>query len=245
LDGRNALVTGAGRGIGVALASALAGAGARVWLMARTETDVVALAFAIVEAGGRAEPLAMDATETMQVEATLASLPPFDILVNNAGINRPKPMSQVSTDDFDAIFGINVRAAYFLAKSVTTRLVAERRSGSVINISSQMGHVGAANRTLYCASKHAVEGLTKAMAVELAPVGIRVNSIAPTFIETSMTKPFFEANPAFAAEVASKIKLGRLGRPEDLMGAVVFLASDASNMVTGASLVIDGGWTAE
>jgi len=245
LDGRNALVTGAGRGIGVALASALAEAGAKVWLAARTEAEVTALALAINASGGRAEALAIDLTQTTQVEAALATLPPFDILVNNAGANRPKPMREVSTDDFDAVFGINVRAAYFVAKSVATRLVAERRGGSIINISSQMGHVGAANRTLYCASKHALEGLTKAMAVELAPAGIRVNAIAPTFIETSMTKPFFEADPAFAAQVIAKIKLGRLARPEDLMGAVVFLASDASSMVTGASLLIDGGWTAE
>ncbi len=213
--------------------------------MARTEADVVGVAQAINETGGLAEALALDVTDTARVEASLADLPVFDVLVNNAGTNRPKPISDVSTDDYEAVFGVNVRAAYFLAKIVTGRLVAEKRSGSIINISSQMGHVGAANRTLYCASKHAVEGLTKALAVELAPAGIRVNSIAPTFIETPMTRPFFAADPRFKAEVVGKIKLGRLARPEDLMGAVVFLASDASSMVTGTSLVIDGGWTAE
>lgn len=244
LDGRTALVTGAGRGIGVALAAALAGAGAKVWLAARSADEVAAVAAEIVASGGQAEAVALDVTDFGAVERALAARPVIDILVNNAGTNRPKPMSEVSVADFDAVFGLNVRALYFLARAVTARLVAERRAGSVINISSQMGHVGAANRTLYCASKHAVEGLTKAMAIELAPYGVRVNAIAPTFIDTPMTRPYFE-DATFRADVLSKIKLGRLGRPEDLMGAAVFLASDASAIVTGTSLVVDGGWTAE
>jgi NAD(P)-dependent dehydrogenase (short-subunit alcohol dehydrogenase family) len=169
---------------------------------------------------------------------------PFDVVINNAGTNRPAPFADVTIEDFDAIFSINVRAAYFLAQAVARRLIAAERAGSIVNISSQMGHVGAVLRSVYCASKHAMEGFTKAMAIELAPHKIRVNSLAPTFIETPMTRPFFQ-NEAFRAEVVSKIKLGRLGQLDDLTGAIVFLASDASALMTGASLVIDGGWTAD
>ena len=150
----------------------------------------------------------------------------------------------VTVEDFDAIMALNVRAAFFVAQAVARRLIAAKQTGSIINISSQMGHVGAARRTVYCARKHAMEGFTKAMAIELAPHDIRVNTLGPTFIETPMTRPFFE-NKAFRDEVLSKIKLGRLGQLEDLMGAIVFLASDASSLMTGSALVVDGGWTAE
>jgi NAD(P)-dependent dehydrogenase (short-subunit alcohol dehydrogenase family) len=159
-------------------------------------------------------------------------------------MNRPAPLSDVTVEDFDAIFGLNVRAAYFMAQAVALRLVDAKLPGSIINISSQMGHVGAARRTVYCASKHAMEGFTKAMAIELAPHSIRVNTLGPTFVETPLTKPFF-ANETFRKEVLSKIKLGRLGQVDDLTGAIVFLASDASALMTGSSLVVDGGWTAE
>ena len=166
------------------------------------------------------------------------------MLVNNAGTNRPKLLLDVTIDDYDAIMGLNVRAAYFVAQAVARRLVATGQPGSIVNISSQMGHVGAAKRTVYCASKHAMEGFTKAMGVELAPHGIRVNTLGPTFLETPLTKPFFD-NAAFKAEVLAKIKLGRLGKVEDVLGALLFLASDASALVTGTSLVVDGGWTAD
>jgi len=178
------------------------------------------------------------------MQAQIARAEPFNILVNNAGTNRPKPLLEVSIDDFDAIMGLNVRAAYFVAQAVARRLVDAKRPGSIVNISSQMGHVGAAKRTVYCASKHAMEGFTKAMAIELAPHNVRVNTLGPTFLETPLTKPFFD-NAAFKAEVLAKIKLGRLGRVEDVLGAVLFLASDASALVTGTSLVVDGGWTAD
>jgi NAD(P)-dependent dehydrogenase (short-subunit alcohol dehydrogenase family) len=174
----------------------------------------------------------------------LAKAEPFDILVNNAGTNRPAPFVEVKIEDFDFVFGLNVRSAFFVAQAVARRLVEAKRPGSIIHVSSQMGHVGGASRSVYCASKHAIEGLTKAMAIELAPHGVRVNSLAPTFIETPMTKPFFE-NEAFRKDTLSRIKLGRLGQVEDLTGAVVFLASDASALMTGTSLVVDGGWTAE
>jgi NAD(P)-dependent dehydrogenase (short-subunit alcohol dehydrogenase family) len=178
------------------------------------------------------------------VKHTIAAAEPFDILVNNAGTNRPKFLMEVTVEDYDVIMGLNVRAAFFMAQAVARRLIEAKRPGSIINISSQMGHVGAARRTVYCASKHAMEGFTKAMAVELAPHNIRVNSLGPTFLETPMTRPFFE-NKAFRDEVLSKIKLGRLGQLHEITGAIVFLASDASSLMTGSALVVDGGWTAE
>jgi len=244
VDGKRALVTGAGRGIGLAAASALAAAGAHVTLAARTASEVKAAAQAIRERGNAAEALPLDVTDLAAVRAAVAAAEPFDILVNNAGINRPAYLMDVSIEDFDAIFSLNVRAAYFTAQAVARRLVEAGRPGSIINISSQMGHVGAARRTVYCASKHAVEGFTKAMAVELAPRNVRVNSLGPTFLETPMTRPFFQ-NQVFREEVLAKIKLGRLGQLEEVTGAIVFLASDASSLMTGSALVLDGGWTAD
>jgi NAD(P)-dependent dehydrogenase (short-subunit alcohol dehydrogenase family) len=244
LDGQRALVTGAGRGIGLAAAAALAEAGAHVTLAARTAADVEAAAAALRSAGRQAESLVLDVRDTASVRAALADREPCDVLVNNAGGNQPGPFVEATEEAFDAVMGLNVRAAYFVAQAFVRRLVAVGRPGAIINVSSQMGHVGAVGRTIYCTSKHALEGLTKALAVELAPHGIRVNSICPTFIETAMTKPYFEVE-SFRREVLGKIKLGRLGRPEDLMGAVVYLASPAAALVTGAALLIDGGWTAE
>jgi NAD(P)-dependent dehydrogenase (short-subunit alcohol dehydrogenase family) len=244
LDGKRALVTGAGRGIGLASASALAAAGADVTLAARTRSEIEAAAAAIRVRGGTAQPLELDVRDLEAVSQALAAAEPFDILVNNAGTNRPATFTEVKVEDFDIVFGINVRAAFFVAQAVARRMVENKRAGSIIHVSSQMGHVGGARRTVYCASKHAIEGLTKAMAIDLAPHGIRVNALAPTFIETPMTRPFLE-NEAFRRETVGKIKLGRLGQVEDLTGAIVFLASDASSLMTGASLVVDGGWTAE
>ncbi len=244
LDGKRALVTGAGRGIGLAAASALADAGAHVTLAARTASEIEEVAEAIRARGQQAEALTLDVTDIAAVRSALGQRAPFQVLVNNAGMNRPAPLIDVKVEDFDAIMGLNVRAAFFMAQTVAKRLVDEELSGSIINISSQMGHVGAARRTVYCASKHAMEGFTKAMAIELAPHNIRVNSLGPTFLETPMTKPFFE-NKAFRDEVLSKIKLGRLGQLEELTGAIVFLASNASSLMTGSALVLDGGWTAE
>jgi len=244
LDGKRALVSGAGRGIGLAAASALADAGAQVTLAARTANEIEEAAQAIRARGQQADTLVLDVTDLAAMQNAIAAAPPFNILVNNAGTNRPKMMMDVTIEDFDAIMGLNVRAAYFVAQAVARRLIEAKQSGSIINISSQMGHVGAARRTVYCASKHAMEGFTKAMAIELAPHDIRVNSLGPTFIETPLTKPFFE-NEAFRREVLSKIKLGRIGQLDELTGAIVFLASDASRLMTGSALVVDGGWTAE
>lgn len=239
LEGRSALVTGASQGIGLAAACALAQAGARVTLVARKPERLGEVVTALQAGGLDAEALALDVSDTDAVRAALAGHG-FDILVNNAGTNRPKPVEAVSTEDYAAVMDLNIRATYFLTQTVVVGMPA---GGSVINMSSQMGHVGAANRSLYCASKSAVEGMTRALAVELGPRGIRVNSICPTFIETPMTRPFFE-EPGFLEAVLAKIPLGRLGQLEDVMGPVVFLASPAAALVTGSALMVDGGWTA-
>ena len=244
LDDKRALITGGGRGIGLAAASALAQAGAHVTLAARTRAQIEDAAQAIRARGDKAGALQLDVTDLDAVRRAITAAEPFDVLVNNAGTNRPAPFVDVKIEDFDAIFALNVRAAFFMAQAVARRLIEARRPGSIINVSSQMGHVGAARRTVYCATKHAMEGFTKSMAIELAPHNIRVNSLGPTFLETPMTRPFFE-DKAFREEVLSKIKLGRLGQLDELTGAIVFLASDASSLMTGAALVLDGGWTAE
>ena len=244
LDGKRALVTGAGRGLGLACAAALAQAGAAVTLAARSGSEIEAAAAAIRAAGGTADALPLDVLDIAAVQDRLAAPAPFEILVNNAGTNRPADFLDVTTEDFDIVLDLNLRAAFFVAQAVARRLRDAGLAGSIINMSSQMGHVGGARRTAYCASKHALEGLTKAMAIDLAPHRIRVNSIAPTFIETPLTRPFF-ADATFRSAVLAKIKLGRLGQVEDVMGAVVFLASDASALMTGTSMVVDGGWTAD
>ena len=244
LDGKRALVTGAGRGIGLAAASALANAGAHVTLAARTSKEIEEAADAICSRGQKAEPLTLDVREVEAVRETIGAQLPFDILINNAGTNRPSTFVDVKVEDFDFVFSLNVRAAYFVAQAVARKLVETKKPGSIINMSSQMGHVGGPTRTVYCATKHAMEGFTKAMAIELAPHKIRVNTLAPTFIETPMTRPFFQ-NQAFREDTLRRIKLGRLGQLDDLTGAIVFLASEAAALMTGTSLVVDGGWTAE
>lgn len=242
LDGRRALITGGGRGIGLAAAAALAEAGAHVTLTARTSSEIEEAAESIRRDGGSADAIVLDMLDTAAVRSVVETADPFDILINNAGTNRPKTMSETTEDDFDAVLDLNLRAAYFVAQAVTDKMLAAKMPGSVINISSQMGHVGGPLRTVYCSSKWAIEGLTKSLAMELGPHGIRVNSIAPTFIETPLAKEMMK-DPAFREAVVSKIKLGRTGQVEDLMGAIVFLASDAAAMITGASLLVDGGWT--
>jgi len=244
LDGKRALVTGAGRGIGLAGAAALAAAGAHVTLVARTSQEIHAAAAAIRQQGSLADALPLDMNDLDAVSRAVETAAPFEIFVNNAGTNRPRPFVEVPVEDFDAVMNLNVRSAFFAAQAVVRRLLAAGKPGSIINVSSQMGHVGGVNRTVYCTSKWALEGLTKAMAVELGPYGIRVNTLCPTFIETPMTRPFFE-NETFRASVLSKIKLGRIGQVEDLTGAIVFLASDASSLMTGSALLVDGGWTAD
>jgi NAD(P)-dependent dehydrogenase (short-subunit alcohol dehydrogenase family) len=243
LEGRRAIVTGASRGIGFASAVALAEAGAEVTLVARNLNELEARAAEIRAAFGGAHALPLDVADIEAVERELTRVGPFDILVNNAGVSRHRPMLETRAEDFDYVISTNLRAAYFVAKSVAAGMVEAGRPGAIIHISSQMGHVGGVDRTVYSASKHAIEGLTKSMAIELGPHRVRVNSIAPTFIKTPLTQSTF-ADPARRAWIESKIKLGRIGELEDIMGAVVFLASDAAAMITGTSLLIDGGWTA-
>lgn len=243
LHGRRALVTGAGRGIGLACAAALAEAGAEVWLAARTAAEIEAAARALRERGDRAHALVLDVTDTAAVACVIAEQGPFQVLVANAGTNRPKAADDVVEADLDALYTLNLKAAFFTAREVARGLKRQGLPGSIVFISSQMGHVGAPNRTLYCATKHALEGLAKALALELGPQGIRVNTVCPTFVDTPMTHDWLAA-PAFREQVLSKIALGRIGTVEDLMGAVLFLAGDASSLVTGSALKVDGGWTA-
>ncbi len=243
LDGREALVTGAGRGLGLAMAAALADAGARVTLVARTGSEIEAAAKAIIDAGGSAQAVTLDVSDVEATADMVAAHGPFQVLVNNAGTNRPQPLVDITEEDYDAVAGLNVRSAIFVAQSVARGLIDAGLPGSIINISSQMGHVGGPNRTVYCATKHALEGATKAMAWELGEHGIRVNTICPTFVETDMTRHMLD-DPDFLGWVTHKIALGRVGRPEDVMGAAVFLASDASSLITGSAIMVDGGWTA-
>jgi NAD(P)-dependent dehydrogenase (short-subunit alcohol dehydrogenase family) len=244
LDGRRALVTGAGRGLGLAAATALSEAGAHVTLCARTASEIEAAAAALGEMSHSADTLALDVTDVVAFRAAIEKREPYHVFINNAGTNRPNSVLDVSVEDFDVVMNLNLRAAYFAAQSMARQMIGARIRGSIVNMSSQMGHVGSGNRSLYCASKWAMEGFSKSMAIDLAPHGVRVNTLSPTFIETPMTKRFFE-NAAFKESVLAKIKLGRLGTVEDIMGAIVFLASDASSLMTGSSLLIDGGWTAD
>ena len=248
LDGRTALVTGAGRGIGRACAIALAQAGAEVWLAARTTEEIDRLCSEIASQGGRGKAIRCDVTDSQAVQRLFAALPSLDILVNSAGSNIPEPFVEVSEEHLDRLLDLNVRAAFLVAQAAARKMLEsaqrKKRGGVIIHISSQMGHVGAVNRSVYCLTKHALEGLTKASALELAPHGIRVVSIAPTFIETPMTRPMF-AKPEFADWVKSRIPAGRVGQPEEVAAAVLFAASPAASLLTGTSLVIDGGWTAQ
>jgi NAD(P)-dependent dehydrogenase (short-subunit alcohol dehydrogenase family) len=243
LDGKIALVTGAGRGLGRGIALALAGAGAEVLLNSRSPAELDAVAVEIAAAGGKATPLPFDVTNTAAMRAALADISRLDILVNNAGVNRPQPFVEVDEATLDRLINLNIRALFLTAQEAARRMVAQQ-SGVIINMSSQMGHVGSElNRTVYVMTKHAVEGLTKAMAAELAPRGVRVVSIAPTFIKTPLTEPFFR-DPAFSKWVHDRIPLGRLGTIDEVANAVLFLASPAAGLVTGSSLLADGGWTA-
>jgi NAD(P)-dependent dehydrogenase (short-subunit alcohol dehydrogenase family) len=243
LDGKRALVTGAGRGIGLAAAGALAFAGAEVTLLSRSTAEIEAAAAAIRAKGGRAAALALDVTDTAAVARAIAAQGPFEVLVNNAGTARHAHVLEVTEADYDAVTALNTRAAFFAMQAVARGLSDAGRGGSIINVSSQMGHVGGPRRSVYCATKWAMEGFTKAAALELAPLGIRVNTLCPTFIETPLSRPGL-ADPAIRDWILSNIRLGRVGQPGDLTGAVVFLASDASSLMTGTALVVDGGWTA-
>lgn len=243
LDGRRALVAGASSGIGLACAVALVEAGAEVTLAARRADALDELVEALRAEGHSAEAVALDITDLDAAKAALAEREPFEILVNSAGLARHSAALDTTSDDFDAVMSINVRAAYFLSTEVARGMKAAGKGGSIINISSQMAHVGGVDRAVYCASKHAIEGMTKSMAIEWGLDQIRINTICPTFIRTALAAPTL-AIPERREWIESKIKLGRVGEVEDIMGGVIFLASDAASLITGTSLLIDGGWTA-
>ena len=241
LDGRRAFVAGASRGIGFALAAALAEAGANLVVASRQVESINEAAQALRDAGFRASPVTLDITDEVAVHRFFAAAERFDVVVNSAGMARHAPSLAAAAADFDQVMAVNCRAAFFLAREAAATM--RQSGGSIIQVSSQMGFVGGTDRAVYCASKHAVEGMTKAMAIEWGQFGVRINTICPTFVRTELTAATF-AKPEMVAWINSKIKLGRIAEVEDLMGAAVFLASDASAMVTGTHLLVDGGWTA-
>lgn len=244
LDDKTALITGASSGIGLGCAVALAEAGAHVVVSARRIDKLHSVVDAMKAKGLSAEAMVLDVSKVNTIKKSIENKGPFDILVNSAGLGRHSPSMDTSVEDFDEVMNVNLRGAYFVTQAVAKGLIEDKRSGSLINISSQMGHVGGVDRAVYSASKHAVEGFTKAMAIEWGQYQIRVNTICPTFIRTPLTQSTFD-NPERKRWIENKIKLGRVGEVEDIMGAVVFLASDASAMITGSALMVDGGWTAE
>ncbi|WP_022705244.1 SDR family NAD(P)-dependent oxidoreductase [Pseudorhodobacter ferrugineus] len=244
LTGKRALVTGASSGIGEGCAVALAEAGAEVWLAARGLDKLHALQAEMAAEGWVTHVLAMDVADVATTDSQIAEHGPFDILVNSAGLARHSPAVDTTLEDYNQVTDLNVRGAYFLTRAVARGLLAAQKPGSLINISSQMAHVGGIDRGVYCATKHAVEGFTKSMAIEWGSARIRVNTICPTFIRTPLAEQTL-AIPERRKWIEEKIKLGRVGEVTDIMGGVIYLASDASALVTGSSLLIDGGWTAD
>lgn len=244
LSGKRALVTGATSGIGEGCAVALAERGAEVTVVARTADAVNAQVQRFHDEGWAAVALPLDIADFTATEAAIAANGPYDILVNSAGLARHAPAIETTPQDYDTVTDLNVKAAYFLTRAVAKGLIENNKPGSLINISSQMGHVGGIDRAVYCATKHALEGMTKSMAIEWGPHQIRVNTVCPTFIRTPLGEQTL-AIPARRAWIEEKIKLGRVGEVEDIMGAIAFLASDAAALITGTSLLIDGGWTAD
>ena len=243
LNGKRSLITGAGRGIGMGASIALAQAGSEIVMVARTEEQLISLNDYIKSLGLKSSYKSLDVTNDKKLEEFINNEKPFDILVNNAGTNIPSSLVDTKIDDFDYVMSLNVKSVINLTKHVVAKMLDNNIRGSIINVSSQMGHVGGPNRTTYCSTKFAIEGFTKSLSIELAPKGIRVNSICPTFIKTPMTEPFLK-DDKFKDQVISMIPIGRLGEIEDLMGPFVFLASEASSLMTGSSLLVDGGWTA-
>ena len=243
LTGKRALVTGASSGIGQGCAVALAGAGAHVVCAARGAERLEATVAAMRAAGYSAAALPLDQGDLVALEAALSDTA-YDVVVNSAGLARHGPALDTTPADYDAVMGVNLRSAYFLSAWAARAMIAAQKPGSIIHISSQMGHVGGVDRAVYCASKHGLEGMVKAMAIEWGKSNVRINTVCPTFIRTPLTQATFD-DPDRAAWIMEKIKLPRVGEVDDIMGAVLYLASGASAMVTGTSMLIDGGWTAD
>ncbi|MCD5972739.1 SDR family NAD(P)-dependent oxidoreductase [Pseudomonas quasicaspiana] len=246
LDAKVALITGAGGGIGAGVALAYSAAGAEVVLLARTQSSLDAVANIIRARGGKVTTVACDVTDSAAIRAAIHAIPVLDILVNNAGTNYPEPMLEVTDEHLDTMLNLNVRACFVTAQAAVEKMLAntDKDAGVIINVSSQMGHVGSPNRTVYCMTKHAIEGLTKAMAVEFAARGIRVNTLCPTFVDTPMIRKIVDT-PEKEAFLVSKIPVGHMARMEDVIGAALYLAGPSARMVTGTSLKVDGGWTAQ
>lgn len=245
LNGKIALITGAGGGIGEGIALTLSAAGASVVLVGRTESRLSEVERNIRSIGGTARTVVCDVTDSAAIRNVIRAMPNLDILVNNAGTNYPEPMLQMRDEHLDEMLDLNIKACYVVAQAAVAKMLENgERGGSIINVSSQMGHVGAPNRTAYCMSKHAIEGLTKAMAVEFAERNIRVNSLCPTFVDTPLVRKIASA-PGQIESLIAKIPMGRMARMEDITGAALYLASPAASMVTGTALKIDGGWTAQ
>lgn len=242
-SGKHVVITGASRGLGLACAEAFVVAGAEVILVARARAELEQVAAELRGKGGHVRAAQCDVTDDGQVAALFQGLERCDVLVNNAGTNRPQPFLDVDPATLDEIIRLNVRSMFIVAQAAARRM-AQARSGAIVNMSSQMGHVGGRDRTVYCLSKHAIEGLTKSMAIDLAAHGVRVNSVAPTYIETPLTKPML-ANEAFREDVLRRIPLGRVGTAEEVANAVLFLASSEASLITGTSLLVDGGYTAQ
>jgi NAD(P)-dependent dehydrogenase (short-subunit alcohol dehydrogenase family) len=244
LNHKTAIVTGASHGIGLACARHLARSGAEVYLVGRTAKTLEEARSALEAEKLRAKIAVCDVTDPDVLPSLINGLSRLDILVNNAGGNRPTPFVEITRQDFDWLLDLNVRSVFFASQAALRKMIETGTKGSIINMSSQMGHVGLPKRTLYCLTKHAIEGFTKALALEAAPFGIRINSVAPTFVLTPMTEGYF-ADPEFSQFVHTRIPLGRCASPEDVADAVTFLASDAAGSITGTSLRVDGGWTAQ
>ncbi|WP_198670825.1 SDR family NAD(P)-dependent oxidoreductase [Mycolicibacterium smegmatis] len=244
LSGKRAVIIGAGRGIGRAVAELLATRGADVVLLARSRAELQEVAAGIIAAGGGAEVITTDVVDDVSLIGAFEEIGDADILVNSAGTNRPRSFVDVTADDLDTLIGLNLRAVFRASQLFVQQALRRQAPGVIVNVSSQMGHVGAPDRTLYCATKHAVEGMTKALAVELAPQGIRVVSVAPTFVETAMTRPFL-TDPAGSTALLSKLPIGRFGTVAEVAEVVAFLSSPAAGLVTGSSVLADGGWVAQ
>lgn len=248
VDGQWALVTGAGAGIGAGIAVGLAEAGANVVLVGRSPAPLEETAGNVRALGRQAVTMPCDVTDRAAIRAGIANLPTLDILINNAGISIPEPFLEVPDASLDATVSLNVTATYVVSQAAIRKMLEDpqrrAKGGAIVNISSQMGHIGAANRTAYCMSKHAVEGLTKALAIELAPQRIRVNSVGPTLVDTPLSRRIVDT-PEKRTYFESRIPLGALATVDDIVAATVYLASPAAKMVTGAHLLVDGGWTAQ
>ena len=244
LVGKRALVVGASSGIGQGCAVALASAGAHVVCAARNTEKLNNTVDALLEKDWQASALELDIANLEDLSQALKQQNAFDVVVNSAGSAKHSAALDTTPEDFDTVMNLNLRAAYFLSVGAAKGMKAAGVAGSIIHISSQMGHVGGIDRAVYCASKHGLEGMIKSMAIEWAALNIRINTVCPTFIRTPLTEPTF-SDPEKIAWVLDKIKLGRVGEVEDVMGAVLYLASSASSMVTGTAMLIDGGWTAD